>query len=143
MNDYKKTHHQASNPDRQLAAGKGAIQLQDNRAKTVADGNNVVQFVTKKNTKLRAGIPEKSKPGTPEKQQSETQRAYNAYQSYRKDFFNEYDVKLHHIVAYVLAGNKLHGHGSKKGKTDSKENNATKEDADAFVGWFRRKYLND
>ncbi len=84
----------------------------------------------------------KNNPGSDAQQQSKAQRAYNAFRSYRTAFFTDNGVSLAHVKQYFTEGNKLHGHGSDP-SGQSNENQATKDDADAFVGWFRRKYLND
>ena len=75
------------------------------------------------------------------RQQSKEQRAYDHFSGYRSDFFRENDVKVEHVRAFFEAGYSLHGHGS--GKRGSGENQATKDDANTFVGWFRGKYLNN
>lgn len=90
--------------------------------------------------KQQAGMPAKSKPGTKEKQQSKAQRAFNAFQKYRSDFFADNKVTVAHVQQYLAIGNKLHGHGSSSGSKDSGENQATKDDAAAFVGWWRKRY---
>jgi hypothetical protein len=139
MSEYKKIHQPANNPDQQSGAGKGAVQLQDNRAKTVMGEYDIVQF-KKKNGKQQMGMPAKAKPGKP-KQESKNQRAFNAMQRYRADFFQKNNVAVHHIAEYLTAGNKLHGHAS--ADSNSKENAATTEDANAFIGWFRKKYSDE
>ncbi|HEY8919286.1 MAG TPA: hypothetical protein VIM87_22750, partial [Chitinophaga sp.] len=53
MNEYEKIQKSANNPDRQLAAGKRAVQLQDNRHKSVIQKvsvENVDQKGTSYNT---------------------------------------------------------------------------------------------
>jgi hypothetical protein len=77
----------------------------------------------------------KANPKSGAKQESKAQRAYNAFQGYRSDFFAQNDIDVSHVRAYLNAGHKLHGHGS--GGSGSGENQATKDDADAFVGWWR------
>jgi hypothetical protein len=101
--------------------------------------NSPMQYV-KKNGKQQAGMPAKSKHGTKEKQQSKAQRAFNAFQSYRSDFFSSNNVTVGQVNQYFIEGNKLHGHGSSSGGKDSGENQATKDDANNFVGWWRKKY---
>jgi len=101
-----------------------------------------IQLV-RKGRKQQAGMPKKSKHGSKEKQQSKAQRAFNAFQSYRSDFFADNGVTVGHVTQFLKEGNKLHGHGSGEGSKDSGENPATTEDANVFVGWYRKNFLSD
>lgn len=78
--------------------------------------------------------------GSPERMQSKAQRAFNAFQGYRRDFFNDNDITVGHVTQYFTEGHKLHGHGS--GGNDDGENQATVDDANAFVGWYRKNYID-
>lgn len=80
----------------------------------------------------------KANPNSGAKQLSKAQRAFNNFQSYRSDFFSQNDVTVEHVTQFLNAGYSLHGHGS--GGSGSGENQATKDDADTFVGWWRGKY---
>ena len=81
----------------------------------------------------------KENPQSEAHQISKNQRTLNAFQSYRSDFFDEYTITTAHIDLFFKAGYTLHGHAS--GRPGDNENQATKDDADAFVGWYRKKYL--
>jgi len=81
----------------------------------------------------------KVNPQSDAHQLSKVQRTYNSFQSYRSDFFDQYTITTNHIDLFFKAGYTLHGHGS--GGNGDGENQATKDDADTFVGWFRKKYL--
>lgn len=81
----------------------------------------------------------KANPQSQAAQISKNQRTLNAFQSYRSDFFDEYTITTAHIDLFFKAGYTLHGHGS--GGNGDGENQATVDDANAFVGWYRGKYL--
>jgi len=81
----------------------------------------------------------KANPRSDAHQQSKLQRTLNSFRGYRGDFFGENNVTTQHIDLFFKAGYSLHGHGS--GGGDDGENQATIDDANAFVGWFRKKYL--
>jgi len=81
----------------------------------------------------------KANPKSDAHQISKNQRTLNAFQSYRSDFFDEYTITVAHIDLFFKAGFTLHGHGS--GQSGDGENQATVDDANAFVGWYRGKYL--
>jgi hypothetical protein len=81
----------------------------------------------------------KVNPQSDAHQLSRVQRTYNSFQSYRSDFFDQYTITTAHIDLFFKAGYTLHGHGS--GGSGDGENQATVDDANAFVGWYRGKYL--
>jgi hypothetical protein len=117
--------------------------LEDKRPDTITqmkqlESAHAVVQLGKKDGKMRAGMPKKSKAGSKEKQQSKAQRAFNAIRSYRSDFCLENNVTVQHVTQYLSEGHQLHGHAS--ADSNSNENSATTHDADAFVGWFRGKY---
>jgi hypothetical protein len=113
------------------ANNNAGFHLEDNRTTSAS-------IITQLNPKNKAKAPAKSaKAGKAAKQQSKEQRVLNNVQKYRPDFCSDNNITVAHISAYLKTGATLKGHGS--GKSGDGENNATKEDIDRFVGWFRKR----
>lgn len=118
-------------PVQKQADNGGGFHLEDNRITSAS-------VITQLNPKKKPKAPAKSaKAAKVAKQQSKEQRVLNNVRKYRPDFCNENNITVGHISAYLKTGATLKGHGS--GKSGDGENNATKEDIDRFVGWFRKR----
>lgn len=144
MYSDKKIKDTSSSILQRQASSASSIHLKDYRQEALVQtklldsmNSNSIQLV-KKGGKQQAGMPKKAKGGSKEKQQSKAQRAFNAISSYRSDFCAEYNVTLKDVTQYLNEGNVLHGHAS--ADSNSKENSATTQDANHFVGWYRAKH---
>lgn len=121
-----------------------ALQLSINNTRREGEADSHIQNagtlqLKKPKRKFRRKAARKKKKRDVSRQQSKAQRAYNAFSSYRSDFFSDNDVTVGQVKQFLDQGYSLHGHGSDP-STDSGENLCTKQDANTFIGWHRKNF---